>query len=474
MNRSVPPRTLGTAPRSLPIGGLAILLAVSPSVQQQATRVDVVAPFAEALMAADGLPSLSIAILKDGEIEYARAWGYADIENGTPATVDTRYRAGSVSKVITATGLARLVQQGRLDLDAPVSRYVPSWEAEPAITPRQLAGHLAGVGHYQAEDRMERDRHFDTMEASLGVFRNSPRAGPPGAQYHYSTHGFTLLSAAMEGAAGEPFLQVLEDEVYEPLGMTNSGPDMRTGPQPGMSALYTQVRLESRLIAQPEDPSYKWAGGGLTSTPTDLVRMGWGYLNGFIDPTLVEEMWTSQRTNDGEETGVGIVWRIETDAAGRRVIHHSGAMGGARSTIAIFPDEGEAIAIMTNTSWPSDIHATAKLIMEAWRQDGADDGSALTTPEEVAFTGTFGEEEANGSLVLGNGTGWVTAPPSIQDMFFQAAAVRPERMTLLHVTGSTYALVTPLGALPLEIEVRDGRLSASGRVFRAVWSFEGG
>ncbi len=470
MRPSAPLRTLRGAPRALMVSGLAVLLACAAV--DQATQVDVVEPFAEALIEAGGLPSLSVAILRDGEIAYARAWGWADVEAQTPATVDTRYRCASVSKVITATALARLVQTGRLDLDAPITTYVPSWEAEPVITARQLSGHLAGVAHYQAGDRMEPSRHFNTMDESLGVFRNSPRAGAPGAQFHYSTHGFTLLSAAMEGAAGKPFPDVLADEVFQPLGMTSSGPDMRTQPQPNMSALYNQSGLEAQLITDPEDPSYKWAGGGLTSTPSDLVRMGWAYLNGFIEPALVDQMWTTQRTAAGEPTGVGIVWRIETDAAGRRILHHSGSMGGARTTIAIFPDQREVIAIMSNSSWPSDIHATAKLMIEAWRQRDVDAAPALATPDVVTFTGTFGADEANGSLTLADGTGWITAPAPIQSMFAQAAGVGPERMALLHVSGSTWALVTPVGAVPLALTSQDGRIAGSGRVFRDVWTFE--
>ena len=417
-----------------------------------ATPEERVDALAEAIVETGNLPSLSIAIWRNGRIEYARAFGYADLEGRVPATTSTQYRCASVSKVITATAVARLVQEGRLDLDAPVHDYVPSWPEEPVITARQLSGHLAGVSHYRGEDRIDRSRHYDSVTESLDVFRDSERAGPPGESYVYSTHGFTLLSAVAEGASGTDFLTLLEEEVYTPLGMTDSGPDMRTSPGPNMSTLYGRNRRDAFEIGQPEDPSYKWAGGGLVSTPSDLVRLAGGYLSDFLDDELVEEMWTTQRTNDGEETGVGIVWRIGEDGQGRRVIHHSGSMGGARTTVAIWPETGEAIALMTNIVWPSDIHLTGMMMMEAWREDpsgGLEVGAAAYNGEMVR-----GDEAAaaTGELSLEGESGWITTPEPFAEW---AGDLTVERMPIRHIAGDRYALVSPFGLLPLEIR-RDG------------------
>jgi CubicO group peptidase (beta-lactamase class C family) len=305
------------------------------------------------LIEAARLPGLSISILRDGGVVFARGYGFADVETQTPVDTSTQFRAASVSKMITVTALARLYQEGQVDLDAPVQRYVSAWPEGEAATARLLAGHLAGVAHYQREDHIDRTRHYASVTEALGTFVGSPRAGPPGAQYSYSTHGFTLLSAVVESAAGKTFLDYLADDVFGPLGMTHSGPDLRASPPPTMSTLYGRRGVEPWKLSDPEDPSYKWGGGGLISRPNDLTRMAWGYLDGFIRPDVVTEMWASQRTTGGEETGVGIGWRVGEDHGGRRVIHHAGSMGGARSVIVIWPDERTAVSVMTNVTWGS-------------------------------------------------------------------------------------------------------------------------
>ncbi len=433
---------------ALAIVGTGLIEAAPSSRPRGSQRVDALAA---ALVESAALPSISIAIARDGQVQYAQAFGFADIEGRIPATVNTQYRCASVSKVITATAIGRLVQAGRLDLDAPVSRYVPSWPSDPMITPRLLAGHLAGVGHYAGEDRLERQRHYESVTAALDVFRESPRAGAPGESYTYSTHGFTLLAAVAEGAAGDSFLGLLDQEVFVPLGMESSGPDDRTDLPSTMSTLYGRRRREPFPIPRPEDPSYKWAGGGLISTPSDLVRMATGYLDGTLSPEVVDEMWGSQRTTAGEETGVGVAWRIGEDEQGRRVIHHSGSMGGARSTIVIWPDEGESIAVMTNVGWSSNIMETGLLLMEAYRSSasvGASFGSG-----EFEYTGEFMRsgktESTTGTIVLEADEGWITMPTPFAEWTGPLAV---ERMPVHHLDGNRYALVSPFGLMSLELE----------------------
>ena len=477
------------AAAALAVSAAVAALAVSaalPAQRPEAGRVD---DLAAALLQAGDLPSLSIAILRDGEVAYARAFGYAELEARAPATPHTRYRCASVSKVITATAIGRLVQQGRLDLDAPVSSYVPSWPAEPAITARQLSGHLSGVSHYRGEDRMEAGRYWESVTRSLDVFRDSPRAGPPGDAYLYSTHGFTLLSAVAEGASGRPFLELLDAEVFGPLGMADSGPDTRSAPASTMSTLYARRAGDPVLIETPEDPSYKWAGGGLVSTPSDLVRLAGAYLDGHLSPEVVEEMWTTQRTNAGEETGVGVAWRIGEDFQGRRIIHHAGSMGGARSTIVIWPDSREAIAVMTNVVWNSAIMETGLMLMEAYRAPaaaasaGAASGAATRSgvaagsgaagaAREMAYTGemTRGGESGPtaGTLTLDGTGGWIETPGPFADW---TGDMTIERMRFFRIEGDRHVLISPIGAFPLELVDGAGDVDGVMTIGSIEWRF---
>jgi serine beta-lactamase-like protein LACTB, mitochondrial len=320
------------------------------------------AAMAESLREVANLPGLSVAVGSGGTILFAEAYGYADLETQRRATPRTRFRAASVSKMITVTALAKLVESGRLDLDASIGGYLPSLpEHLHPITPRQLSGHLAGIPHYSQQDRLER-RFYGSTGDALGVFSHIALRGAPGDAYHYSTHGYTLLSAAMEGAAGRPFLELMREELLLPLEMLTTGPDLRASPGSDGAALYVLEEGAPRRVERPEDPSYKWAGGGMMSTPVDLVRLAEAYVVGFLQPSMVATMFTSQRLPSGEETGVGIGWRRSRDMDGRRVLEHAGGMEGARSVVALFPEEGVAVAAMTNTSWSSSIEETAHLL----------------------------------------------------------------------------------------------------------------
>ncbi|MGE0553869.1 MAG: serine hydrolase domain-containing protein, partial [Gemmatimonadales bacterium] len=175
--------------------GAALALA-RPGVGQPITpeRAALVDSIVATLLETAALPSFSMSVARDGRIVFARAYGWADLERRIPADTATRYRIGSVSKMVTATAVARLVQAGRLDLDAPLSNLVPSFPNADGSTPRLLAGHLAGIGHYQREDQIDRRHQYASVVEALGSFCRSPRVGRPGGRCASSTRGDTRRS----------------------------------------------------------------------------------------------------------------------------------------------------------------------------------------------------------------------------------------------------------------------------------------
>ncbi|HEX9728446.1 MAG TPA: serine hydrolase domain-containing protein [Gemmatimonadales bacterium] len=425
----------GVAQRFLPTGG-------------EGTRVyadSLVTTLAEALLETASLPGLSVAVFHEGRVVYAHGFGFADIERALPVDTSTQFRTASVAKIITATALARLYQAGRIDLDAPIRGYV-TFPGGDAITARMLAGHLAGIAHYQADDRIERDRHYVNVTEALDVFAESPRVGPPGAQYRYSTHGYTLLAAVIESAAGVPFLDFLRQAVFDSLGMTHTGPDLRADPPATMSQLYWSRRGAPALVPAPEDPSYKWAGGGLISRPLDLVRLANGYFTGFIDDSIQREMFTSQRSERGEETGVGIGWRIGTDFAARRIIHHAGAMEGARSVLVMYPDLDAAIATMTNIVWISSVERNAQLLFEALLFG---EPTAVPLTGEHPYRGTLRDQPADGTIRFDGTGGAISMPDPFRDWVRDAAV---DWMPFHRVHDDLYALVTPYGIFDMRME----------------------
>ncbi|MEO1012706.1 MAG: serine hydrolase domain-containing protein [Bacteroidota bacterium] len=308
-------------------------------------------------------PGISIAMLKDGKIIYAQGFGYSDIESKKRVTTETKFRAASVSKMMTVTAMAKLVQGNKLDLDLPIQTYVPEFpEKLYPITPRLVSGHLSGISHYSSYDRREK-RFYESVDESLKVFSHLDLRFAPGTDARYSTYGYTLLSAVVEGASGLPFLEYLEKEIFCPLKMSSTGPHLIDTEIDDMTELYSiDGTGEISKIQSPEDPSYKWGGGGMISTPSDLVRMGNAYLNGFFRSEIVDEMVKSQKLVTGKETAIGVGWRRSWDIRGRRIFEHAGSMGGARSVICVFPEQNFSIAIMANARRPHRIEEMAHVL----------------------------------------------------------------------------------------------------------------
>ena len=229
-----------------------------------------------AVRQAAGIPGIAAAIYQDDRLAWEGYVGLADTETGEPLTREVRFRVGSVSKVVTAVALARLWQRGAIDLDADVRRYVPGFPRhDGVVTARLLAGHLGGIRNYQPRDfdvtGIDR-RHFATTSEALEIFAGDPLVAPPGTQYHYSTLGYTLLAAAMEGATGKDFLALLAEEVFTPLGLHDTGAD-----EPGVrrrAGNYERTAAGKAERAEALDLSYKWAGE--VSTPRPGTWVGWG------------------------------------------------------------------------------------------------------------------------------------------------------------------------------------------------------
>ncbi len=340
----------------------------SPSVNAvYAASADSAQAWARAVARELGLPSISLAVGVDGEVVWASAFGQADIGEGVGASVDTPYRIASVSKAVTSVGLGRLVQDGHIDVDAPVRTYVPTFpEKRWPVPVRLLAGHMGGVRHYTnrlgrtfLKETFNRERYASVTE--------------PGTGFQYSTHGYTLLSAVLEGAAGQPYLAFMDQAVFAPLGMEHTGPDDGTATDPLPAVPLHMDKLIAPLVfhlgplgewigtryARPPDadPSYKWAGGGLLSTASDLVRMANALMSyQFLDSTTVELLWTPQLLPDGSLNSqrYGMGWRIDREAEllgladSVRVVHHGGSSPGSSAFLLLVPEADVAVAVLTN------------------------------------------------------------------------------------------------------------------------------
>ena len=296
-----------------------------------------------------GAPGLSVSVGSHGKLFWSEGFGYADLEQKVPVSpASTKFRVGSEAKPMTALALVTLVGQGRIDLDAEVQRYVPTFPHKKyPITIRQLAAHLAGIRHYVGNEAYSRAPYANVLD-SLAIFEDDPLIQVPGAEWRYSSYGYNLLSAAIEHAAGEPFLDYMADTVFLPLGMTQTTPDRLAEIVPNRGRYY--FRRDGKLYNEPEvDASYKWASGGILSTTDDLVRFGLAHMDpARVSPASLRLLWTEQKTTSAEGTGYGLGWRIVIDAEGNKWIGHGGGSIGGTTQLWVFPEHGLVIAMASN------------------------------------------------------------------------------------------------------------------------------
>ncbi|XP_024136707.1 serine beta-lactamase-like protein LACTB, mitochondrial isoform X1 [Oryzias melastigma] len=368
-----------------------------------------------------GAPGLVVGVSVDGSHVWSEGLGYADLENRIPCTPETVMRIASISKPLTAAAAALLCEEGKLKLDVPVQEYVPEFPQKHfdgkvvTITPRMLLSHLSGIRHYEKDiDKIREDKakakqplkhpvtekqeekskdkpstdhchkdspqaakkkefdheeyylkeNFESVTQALNLFKDDPLVFEPGSTFLYSTHAFTLLSAVMERAAGQRFLDVMMN-MFRELGMLNTTPDENDRIIYRRSRFYC-LNKKGRVVNSPYvDNSYKWAGGGFLSTVGDLLQFGnallYSYqvahlkdaeslLPGFLKPKTAVEMWTPvDRTEPSWDKdglyaqGWLVVEKLQKFGQCRKRRHyvsHTGGAVGASSVLLVLPSDG--------------------------------------------------------------------------------------------------------------------------------------
>lgn len=361
----------------------------------------------EALREGSGTPGVSVAVGIGDRIVWSGGFGWADLEQRVAVTPATRFRVGSVSKPLTAAAIGLLVDEGRLDLDAEVQAYVPDFPRKRwPLTSRQVAGHLAGIRHYDGEEFLS-SRPYETVREGLTIFENDSLLFEPGTRFSYSSYGWNLLSAVVEGASGEEFLRFMDERVFAPIGMRSTTADLAYAIVPDRARPYHGRVPEPGLFNAPfVDNSYKWAGGGFLSTPEDLVRFGLEHLRsldgaGILQPATVRLLWAPQRTSGGEETGYGIGWSSGETPDGRLWVDHGGGSIGGTSFLLVLPAQETVVAMATNfTRGPAGLRP-AMLIADAFLDPAS---VAAADPAGLALLGRWDCTVRDGDVVAASGT----------------------------------------------------------------------
>jgi CubicO group peptidase (beta-lactamase class C family) len=310
------------------------------------TRIDAIAG---KVLAETGVPSVSIAVVKDNKIAYVHAYGDGCVEPPTPARPEMRYKIGSVSKQFMAMAILLLVQDGKLSLDDHVGRFFPSLTRANDITIRQLLSHTSGYQDYYPLDYVAPFMtQLVTPDEILDRWTRKPLDFEPGTQWQYSNTNFVVAGRILEQVTGMPLMVFLEKRIFRPLGM-ESPLDLDHQPVADSDAKgYTRFGRGPLHLVQPEARGWLFAAGELAMTARDLALWDMGLMEGkLLKPTLMDEMIKPARLKNGAPTsyalGVGI-----SNAAGHPRLQHGGSTAGFVSLNTVWFDQGAAVAVLSN------------------------------------------------------------------------------------------------------------------------------
>jgi CubicO group peptidase (beta-lactamase class C family) len=314
-------------------------------------------------MATYGIPGAAVGVFYRGQ-EYVRGYGVTNVDHPTPVDPDTVFRIGSTTKTFTGTTVMRLVEQGRIDLDAPVRRYLPDFRtADPIvaarITVRQLLNHSAG---WLGDDLLDTGPGDDAIARFTTALVQAPQLTPPGRVFSYNNAALSVAGRVIEVVTGHTYEQVVRGLLIDPLGLTHSR--YFTDEIIGFNVAASHAVVNGRPAVQP-DFFRLWRSlnpaGGLISSARDQLRfarfhLGDGSVPGGGARLLSQRSLLAMRSNPGpggtlfvELDGVGITWMLRPSAEGVRIVQHGGDWTGQHSGFLMVPDRGFALTLLTNS-----------------------------------------------------------------------------------------------------------------------------
>jgi len=300
-------------------------------------------------LARTGVPSASVAIVKDGQIVYLKAYGDAKLEPKTPATPQMRYSIGSISKQFTAAAILLLQEQGKLSLDDKVSKYIPELTRANEVTIRQLLSHTSGYQDYWPQDYvMPGMLQATTAQKITETWAKKPLDFEPGTKWQYSNTNYVIAGMIIEKVAHMPLLQFLQQKVFTPLGMTSvmDTDQSKLGDTDPIG--YLRYGLGPLRPAPKEGKGWLFAAGELAMPASDLAKWDISIIDQkLLKPASYRELGSDVGLKNGLATNYGLGVSINNQG-GHRALSHGGEVSGFTAQNIIFPDDRAAIVVLTN------------------------------------------------------------------------------------------------------------------------------
>lgn len=323
-----------------------VLLALMLTASAYADRID---DLAEKHLKRNNAPALSLAVLKEGAVIKAKGYGVANLELKVPATAETVYQLASVTKQFTATGVMLLVEEGKVRLTDPIGKHVKGLpEAWSNITVRHLLSMTSGLKDYLSIVPPKRGREDFTYEQIVDLIRDEPVNFAPGERYQYSNSNYILLAMLIRSISGKSYDGFLAEKVWGPLGMRATQRDNPSDVIPNRAGLYEWQSNKFENVRFLSPTLWNNGDGGLISTVLDLGKWDAAlYGDRILSRATLEQMWSPQKLNGGEESSYGFGWDLG-QIRGHRMVGHAGGRPGTATQITRFVDRKLTVIVLMN------------------------------------------------------------------------------------------------------------------------------
>ena len=300
-----------------------------------------------ATLAAYGAPSVSVAIVQDGALSYAKAFGDANLAEHKHADSTTRYAVGSISKQFTVAAILLAQEQGKLSLDDKVGKYLPDLTRANEVSIRQLLSHTSGYQDFAPQDYMiEAWATPTTPEAIMDRWAKKPLDFDPGTRWQYSNTNYTIAGKILEKATGQDLMSFLKEHILTPLGMKSAGDCDVQNPED--ASAYTRFALGPPRPVAREGAGWYFAAGELCMTPSDLAKWDIAFLNKrILSPASYAAFTKEVKLVDGKSTHYALGLSVG-ELQGLPTLSHGGEVSGFLAQNTLFPTKNTATIVLSN------------------------------------------------------------------------------------------------------------------------------
>lgn len=316
----------------------------------------------DSLLEATNGVSIAVAVGYENDLIYQAQRGYQSLEDSSLVDEGALYRIGSTSKVLASTLLFKYLEQGKVDLNDSIQRFIPAFPAKKfPFNIGHILTHTSGIRHYNGhfpQDRARHTRDFKTFSEAMSLFKDDSLLFEPGTKWHYTSYGFNLIQGILEQVSGKKIEQLMADEVFGPLQMNSSLVEVYGDRPEDLIKSYAWEQVEKRIIpARPGNPSYKKVAGGMVSTAPDLVRFLMGVDNEkIISKSAFDAMMEVPFKEVAPWQAYG--WRYGERSNGMVLYHHGGTSRGFISYIVMVPSKKIYVAVVANYTEFNDVRSS--------------------------------------------------------------------------------------------------------------------